>query len=94
MPQNFDIRTERWQTIHNILLHEWDPIGIQHAHEAQDEYDSYIPQLFMLLQRQATVPEIAAHLASIESDQMGLQATPARNETIARRLLETAAKTP
>ena len=26
--------------IHTILLTEWDPIGVSHAPEAQDEYDS------------------------------------------------------
>jgi hypothetical protein len=30
------------ESIHDILLRDWDPIGINDVPEARDEYDSYI----------------------------------------------------
>jgi hypothetical protein len=31
------------------LLKEWDPIGVGQIPEAQDEYDSYVPDVYKLL---------------------------------------------
>ena len=37
--------------IREILLRDWDPIGVADVPEAQDEYDSYISQIYGLLIR-------------------------------------------
>ncbi|HEY1756822.1 MAG TPA: hypothetical protein VGG72_15730 [Bryobacteraceae bacterium] len=37
------------QVIKTALLKEWDPIGVGEVPEAQDEYDSYVPDTYELL---------------------------------------------
>ena len=34
------------QKVKNILMQDWDPIGVQAIPEAQDEYDSYVPTIY------------------------------------------------
>ena len=72
--------------IREILLKEWDPIGVNDIPEAQDEYDSYVGGVEGLLLRGASVDEIAAHLARIEGEQMGLPASAAGRLPAAKKL--------
>ena len=58
--------------IREILLHQWDPIGVATVAEAQDEYDSYIGGIYRLIASGAGSERIAAHLADIARDEMGL----------------------
>jgi len=37
------------EAIRAILLKEWDPIGVSHIPEAQDEYDRYVGGVYRLL---------------------------------------------
>lgn len=61
-----------------MLLHDWDPIGVQEISEAQDEFDSYVGGVYRLLSRGATEEEIVDHLQHIERVTMGL---PARDRS-------------
>ena len=72
--------------IREILLRDWDPIGVQDVPEAQDEYDSYVGGIEGLLHRGASVEEIAAHLAKIEGESMGLPASAALRLPAAMKL--------
>ncbi len=56
--------------IHQILLKDWDPIGVQEWPETQDEYDSYIGGVYRLLAAGATEQQIVDHLDRIESQKM------------------------
>jgi hypothetical protein len=38
-----------FEKIRKILLKDWDPIGIEDCVDAQDEYDSYIPEIYNLV---------------------------------------------
>ena len=58
--------------IRNVLLREWDPIGVIDIPEAQDEYDSYIGGVYGLLASRASAAQVAEHLRKIEFEQMGL----------------------
>ena len=58
--------------IGRVLLQDWDPIGINHEPNAQDEYDGYVGEIYELLLRQATEDEISAHLLQIVQERMGL----------------------
>jgi hypothetical protein len=42
VPTNLEYRVA-FKAIHDVLLNEWDPIGVNDAPEARDEYDNYIP---------------------------------------------------
>ena len=35
--------------VHNLLLREWDPIGVADVPEARNEYNAYDAQVFQLL---------------------------------------------
>ena len=61
--------------ISQVLLREWDPIGVSDEPEAQDEYDSYVYGVLNLLLRGASAEEIAEHLFLIETERMGMSVT-------------------
>jgi hypothetical protein len=56
----------------DILLHDWDPIGVSDFPEASDEYDGYLGSIFLSIKDGATEQELAIHLSEIEANQMGL----------------------
>jgi len=62
------------ESIRRILLHDWDPIGVQQVPEAQDEYDSYAGGVYRLLASGSSAQEIADHLWRIDNETMGLPA--------------------
>ena len=70
---------ERWwresgeRELRELLLREWDPIGIARIADAQlDEYEHYAGQLVRRLRAGATEEEIAAVLEGFRTD-MGLE---------------------
>jgi len=80
-----------FKAIHDVLINEWDPIGVNDAPEAQDEYDDYIPAVFQLITDGARDEVIANHLEHIARDLIGLPPSPIRDECnlrIAQRLRE------
>ena len=62
------------ESIRRILLHDWDPIGVQEIAEAQDEYDPYVGGIYRLLVSGSSAQEIADHLWHIENETIGLPA--------------------
>jgi hypothetical protein len=60
------------ESIHDILLRDWDPIGINDVSEAQDEYDSYIGGVYRLVASHYSIDQLVDYLATIESQTMGL----------------------
>jgi hypothetical protein len=53
------------ESIRDILLRDWDPIGINDVPEAQDEYDSYVGGVYRLLASHCSVDEMVDHLARL-----------------------------
>lgn len=62
--------------IDEVLWREWDPTGVGGAGEARDEYSTYVPGIFRLLDSGASDEEIVRHLASLEMERMGLPPRP------------------
>jgi hypothetical protein len=62
--------------IRHVLLDVWDPIGIKDEPNAQDEYDSYLGEIFTLLSAGATGEQLADRLLYFVNDRMGLEASP------------------
>jgi hypothetical protein len=60
--------------IRQVLLTVWDPIGVQHEPNAQNEYDSYIGGVYGLLIAGTTDKQLTEHLLQIIHDRMGLNA--------------------
>lgn len=76
------------ESIGEILLKDWDPIGVKEVVEAQDEYEGYIGEIYRLLSSGASELEIGKHLAMIEEQQMGLgRREPQTLKEVARKLL-------
>ena len=62
------------ESIRQVLLDAWDPIGVHDVPEAQDEYDGYVGGVYRLLASGPTEKQIVDYLRSIEADAMGLPA--------------------
>lgn len=63
---------EKRIAIRNILMSEWDPIGVNDTPEAADEYDGYIGPVLDLLNAKASSEKIAGYLQEVETQRMGL----------------------
>jgi hypothetical protein len=57
--------------VREILMQDWDPIGISEV-APSDEYDDYAAKAYVMLMDGATVEEIAAYLLHIATENMGL----------------------
>ena len=78
--------------VNEVLHYIWDPIGVRGEPHARDEYDSYVPQVYALLQSGATVETIAAHLDKIVTERMGLHSNISHSLLTALNLLDWRAK--
>lgn len=67
---------ELYRRIDEVIHYVWDPIGISGMPMARDEYYSYLPKIFSMLQSGASADDITAHLEWIAVDRMGLQSNP------------------
>ena len=63
------------RSIGEVLLRNWDPIGVKDVPQAQDEYDSYVGGVYRLIATGASARQLAEHLARIEAEQLGFQDT-------------------
>lgn len=82
------IRAKRYHdAIVQVLLREWDPIGVAEVPEAQDEYDSYVGQIYGLLVRHEPRQKLIDFLRWAETENMGLRGNQRHTEGIADRLL-------
>ena len=71
--------------VRGVLNREWDPIGVSDV--VDDEYDTYIEELYRLLKSHTSADAIAGHLLSIEVHRMGLRrSTDAKLLGVAARL--------
>jgi hypothetical protein len=83
---------ERWwrergdRELRELLLREWDPIGIARIADAQDdEYEHYAGQLARRLRAGATEEELAAVLEGFRID-MGLEPSEALPLGVAQKI--------
>jgi hypothetical protein len=59
--------------VREILLRDWDPIGVYGVPEATDEYDTYADRAYvMLMDEGATASEMAGYLFTVATQHMGL----------------------
>lgn len=72
--------------IRELLMREWDPIGVAGVPEAADEYDSYVNGVARLLIRRQSVSAIHEYLWQAETQQMGLCGDPVRTRRVAAHL--------
>lgn len=91
MPENpFPDFNEISPRIKQLLLSEWDPIGVASNPDAQSEYDGFILPIYLLLKNGASEKEIGAFLHTAKTKQIGLfdgVFHRRRNRAIARKLI-------
>jgi hypothetical protein len=74
------------RSIKDVLLNEWDPIGVAAIPEAQDEYDAYVPTIYRLLITHRPLHELTDFLLWAQTEHMALCADRGHTEAIAERL--------
>lgn len=85
---DFRERAKRYhQAIHDVLIKEWDPIGVGDVPEAQDEYDTYVPGVYKHLIHRSPERDLFEYLWQIETEHMGLHGNRIHTEKIARKLI-------
>lgn len=75
--------TRALAAVRRILWETWDPIGVNDASEATDEYDSYAPTIVRMIVDGADAHTLERHLAGIETRSMGLGAVASPRRTAA-----------
>ncbi len=74
--------------IREVLLSDWDPMGLIDAPGTPDDYDAVARELHALVtDRSTTVERIAAYLRWVEREQMGLQRRPGMATGAAERVM-------
>jgi uncharacterized protein (DUF111 family) len=72
---------ENRRLLRELLMKEWDPIGVRGIPAAHDEYDRYVEEIYvMLVDGDATIAEMERYLEEVELEYMGLRDVPARKE--------------
>ncbi len=67
-----EVRAKEIQrAIGEVLLRNWDPLGVKDEPQAQDEYDAYVGGVYHLIASGATAKQIAEHLVRVETDRLG-----------------------
>jgi hypothetical protein len=87
MSKHLDQARSYHAAIREVLLREWDPIGVGDMPEAADEYDSYVSQVYGLLVRREPLYKMVDYLWWVETEHMGLCGNRHRTEQVAERLL-------
>ncbi len=73
--------------VREILLHEWDPIGVAHHSECCDEYDRYANTICRCLAEGIDEVRLTAFLSQLQTLDMGLPRVDIeRTRAVARRL--------
>jgi hypothetical protein len=75
-----------YKAVRQILMREWDPIGVSDVQAAQDEYDKYIRPIVRLVLKNASPSVLSEHLLHIENVEMGLRADRRRALRAAEKL--------
>ncbi|MGH7416911.1 MAG: hypothetical protein ACREKB_03950 [Candidatus Rokuibacteriota bacterium] len=74
------------EQIKEVLLRDWDPIGVAEEPRAHDEYDAYVGGVYRLLASGAQPRVVAEHLARIEAERMGFTTVAAKLLRVAQKL--------
>ena len=85
-------RNKNWRVLYRkiseLLLREWDPIGIQTSTECKDEYDAYAAQVFSRLMQGQSGADIVDYLQKVAVEQLGLPAPPRpKTESLVHKLV-------
>jgi hypothetical protein len=88
MNKHLDRAPRYHERIRDVLLREWDPIGINEIPMARDEYDSYVGEIYGMLIRHEPRDKLIDHLWWIEATHMALCGNRKKTESVADRLIQ------
>ena len=83
-PKEIDL----YRFIDEILINEWDPIGVSDIPEARDEYYAFIPQVFKRVINGGSVQSIAKLLRNIEMEDLALLGANTNCKKVAEKIIE------
>jgi hypothetical protein len=76
------------EAVREILLHEWDPIGVAENPECRDEYDRYARTVCRYLREGVDAFKLGAYLAQVQAVAMGLsRVDEERDRAVVQRLM-------
>ena len=75
-----------YDTVRQVLIDDWDPIGIRDVLQARDEYDGYAATIVRMLAGGASLAELSDRLVEMEVDSMGLKGDYQRAQVVAAKL--------
>jgi hypothetical protein len=81
------------EKIREILLNDWDPIGIAGIREAADEYDRYVAPIVQMVVAGNSISDLSKYLIRIETETMGLNGNHDRARSVAAKLRSIARET-
>ena len=77
-----------FSAIREMLIREWDPIGIGTNEQCVDEYDSYVSTVCQMLRQGVDEYRLTRLLTRFQSDSMGLTAVDNDlNQRVAKKLI-------
>lgn len=77
---------ELYKRCDEVLFYVWDPIGISDIPGPRDEYESYVPQVFMLIRNNAPPSEVVEHLDDMAKGLIGLTVNAEKTEATVQLL--------
>lgn len=84
MENQFSARQkELYQRIDEVVHYIWDPIGINGAPEARDEYYSYLPEISRIVEDSNDENQIEKYLKKVQTESMGLVESKELNREVA-----------
>jgi hypothetical protein len=76
-------------SIREVLMRNWDPIGVSEVPEALDEYDAYISPVYRILVGTRSTDDLVECLRRIEREEIGIRPSdPEAYRKIAEKLLD------
>lgn len=87
-------RADAERQIGQVLLEQWDPLGVHETAGPHEEYTQYVHDVYGLLARGASDVQLARHLHRIEREEMNLPELAMHDLTPVVRALRNFEKTP
>ena len=79
-------RDSLYSSIGDILLNQWDPLGLSEKTSRVDEYNVYVPVIYRLAMEIDCVDELVEQLSRIACETVGVE-TNLHNDKRAARLI-------
>lgn len=75
------------EEVKNILMNDWDPIGVKNNPNAKAEYDQYALRIVGMLYNGTTQDSLTDYLESIVTEDLGLSPNKSLSIDISKKLL-------